>query len=302
MNEILLIITTLSLIFAITAVVIILLYKRQIYSIAKQIEFIQENDTNLEIRIGTAFSEVRELSKKINLFLNKQKKARRESERKSKEFKETITNISHDLRTPLTSVVGYIKLLKKPNISQEKRSEYLEIIDARTASLKKMLDQLFEFARIEANEFIFNVETVNVNNILCDTFSMFYDDFTKIGIEPQIAIPEEQFVISADKEALSRVFENVINNALKYGEDSVSVTLKRKGDFCEIEFKNRTDQIRETEIDQIFDRFYTSDRSRSKKTTGLGLSIAKLFVKNMGGEIWADYHNGFFLIGISFKL
>lgn len=184
----------------------------------------------------------------------------------------------------------------------KKKQEYITVIKSRITAVKKLLDQLFEYSRIEANELTINCEKVNLNNILRDTISMFYDDFIKKNSEPNIEITDKAFMIYGDYDALKRVFENIINNAIIHGDGNFFIRSFEKDNKYYIEFKNHTNNITEEDISQIFERFYTTDKSRNRKTTGLGLSIAKKLISKMGGDIRAWYKNDIFGIIINFKI
>lgn len=300
MNTILIIIVSISAIIVSIMFVYLLTYKKELKDLKKQIEFISKNDTNMELTSQLQSEEIIELIHSVNSLLKVHKSYKQNVERNNSVFKETITNISHDLRTPLTSAIGYIQLLNKEDINNEKKQEYVEIIMSRINEVKKLLDQLFEYSRIEANELKFQWEKINLNNILRDTICIFYNDFTLKNIEPDIEITDKAFMIYGDYDALKRVFENIINNAIVHGNGSFSVRAFERDNKYNIEFTNHTNNITEDEVSKIFERFYTTDKSRNRKTTGLGLSIAKKLVYKMNGDIKAWYVKEVLGIIISF--
>lgn len=273
--------------------------RSEIRSLSEQIEFISENDTNMEVTTGSKSKSVRRLSLQINTLLKHYKSAGSEIMRQNKNFRENITSISHDLRTPLTAASGYIQMLCG-DISDEKRREYVGVISQKISAVQKMLEQLFEFSRIEADELTFECERMNVNNLLRDVIILFFDRFQQKGIEPDISIPETPCYINGNADMLERTVSNIVSNALIHGGDDFSLKSEETNGVCRITFKNRTDTVSEQDISQVFERFYTTDKSRNKKTTGLGLSIAKKFVTKMGGKISASLDNGFFCITIEF--
>lgn len=276
------------------------LYKKQIYKLKEQILFIRTEDTNQRLTLQTHFKDLDDFIGDVNHLIQTHRELEIFLEKTNRNFKETITSISHDIRTPLTSAIGYIQMLKKEDIPEEKRKEYIEIIQKRILAVKKMLDQLFEFARIESGELELLEETININNILRDSVSLFYDDYIAKGEEPEIVIPEKPYQIIGDKAAIKRVFENIIYNSLIHGIGKYGIVLEQKADKIRICFSNQTNSIEVQDIDCIFERFYTTDHSRTKKTTGLGLSIAKSLVERMNGSIQAGLAADMFFIVIEF--
>lgn len=302
MNIIFIIITVMSITITSIMFLYLLTYKKELKDLKKQIEFINENDTNMELTCQLQSKEIIELISSIDNLLKVHKSYKQKAKKNSSVFKETITSISHDLRTPLTSAIGYVELLNKKDVTYEKKQEYIEVIQSRITAVKKLLDQLFEYSRIEANELTVECEKINLNNILRDTISMFYNDFIKKHIEPSIEITDKAFMIYGDYDALKRVFGNIINNAIIHGDGSFSVRSFEKDNNYYIEFTNHINSITEEDISQIFERFYTTDKSRNRKTTGLGLSIAKKLISQMGGDIRAWYKEDIFGIIINFQI
>lgn len=278
------------------------LHKKQLRDLKRQIDFIRDQDTNSRLTAGYPSRDVCALVESVNQALIRHRDMELLLRKMNRNFRETITSISHDLRTPLTSATGYLQLMQTPSLPEEKKMEYCHIVEERVQSVKKMLEQLFEFARIEANELNLTMEEVNLNNLLRDVVSMFYNDFSSRDSEPDIRIPDVPYLIQGDKDALKRVFNNIIHNSLVHGEGDfvISSRLSEIGNYC-LEFSNRTHTITEKDADQIFERFYTTDQSRTRKTTGLGLSIAKKLTEMMGGHISARLEGEVFTICIVFQ-
>lgn len=276
-------------------------YRIQIKHLKEQLNFIVENDTNKEMTTNTRDKQINDLCISINSLLIKQKSLRRSVETTNRTFKETITNISHDIRTPLTSAKGYVQMLKKDNITDGQKINFLEIVENRIVCVNNLLEQLFEYSKIEAGVFKLDIEKMDINNIARDTISLFYNDFVLKSVQPTINIPETPIWVMVDKEALRRVFENIINNALIHDAREFCMEISQSKDHTKIIFSNRTDAITEADLEHVFERFYTSDYAKTKRTTGLGLSIAKKLIMMMDGEIRAIYKNGYFGIEIDLK-
>lgn len=279
----------------------ILLYKREIKNISKKLKFIKDNDTNMKINLQVREREINEMANQLNHIINYYKVEKTSISRAQHEFKEEITNISHDLRTPLTSIAGYVQMLESQKTPEEKKGEYFNIIRGRIETLIKMLDELFEFARIESDEYLLQLEKTNVTNVLADVISQFYYDFLSKGQEPSIELPLEPIYIHADKDALTRIFQNLIKNYLNHGSGNISISVKEVEKKVQISFKNHTLDIDNAEAKRLFQRFYTADKSRTKKTTGLGLAIVKNLVTKMNGKIESYVEDSFLIIDIIFN-
>ena len=276
----------------------------EIRKISRQLKFIRDNKSNLEIPQNIPFREIDELSESINEVLQKYRKIELENERRESEFKSTITNISHDIRTPLTSLDGYFQLLSQAETEEEK-SHYSEIIGERITSLKNILEELFTYTKLQDNEFELDLEPVNITQTIFNSVFAFYEDFSNKGIEPKINICDEEIFVNGNEEALKRVFYNIIKNAKEHlgsdrGNYSVSIELAANGDRVFFKCSNSVAQTEDMEIDKVFERFYKSDKARTSNSTGLGLSIARELVQRMGGTIAAELAQGEFSVKAEF--
>lgn len=242
-------------------------------------------DTNTPIMLSSHDKLVSSLANDINVELKELQKQKHRYIQGDKELKNAITNISHDLRTPLTTICGYLSLLDKEEKS-EHIARQLSIIKNRTFALKQLVEELFRYTTIISDtENSVYTETV-INNVLEDCISSYYAMFKEKGITPNINLCEQKIVRSVDKTALLRIFNNVIDNAIKYSEGDLIISLFENG---KIVFSNHTPDLSEIQIGKLFDRFYTVNTAR--KSTGLGLSIAKALIEKMDGNISADYSN-----------
>ena len=251
-------------------------------------------DTNTPIMLSSHDKLVSSLANDINVELKELQKQKHRYIQGDKELKNAITNISHDLRTPLTTICGYLSLLDKEEKS-EHIARQLSIIKNRTFALKQLVEELFRYTTIISDtENSVYTETV-INNVLEDCISSYYAIFKEKGITPNINLCEQKIVRSVDKTALLRIFNNVIDNAIKYSEGYLTISLFENG---KIVFSNHTSDLNEIQIGKLFDRFYTVNTAR--KSTGLGLSIAKALIEKMDGNISADYSNN--VLSIIIKL
>ena len=252
------------------------------------------SDTNQLITVSSSDKHVRHLASEIARQLTELRRQRRQYINGDRELKEAVTNISHDLRTPLTAICGYLELLEVEEMTDNTK-RYLEQIANRTEALKALTEELFRYSVVSSVSNL-NYEKVNVGRVLEDTLISFYGAFEQKNITPNISLPDGVIIRSLDKSALSRIFGNIISNAVKYSDGDFSVTMTDAG---EITFSNTASELSSVDVGKLFDRFYTVDSAR--KSTGLGLSIAKLLTERMGGHISADYKGNMLSITLSFE-
>ena len=252
------------------------------------------SDTNQLITVSSSDKHVRHLASEIAKQLTELRRQRRQYINGDRELKEAVTNISHDLRTPLTAICGYLELLETEEMTDNTR-RYVEQIANRTEALKALTEELFRYSVISSVSDL-NYEKVDVGRVLEDTLISFYGAFEQKNITPNISLPDGVIIRSLDKSALSRIFGNIISNAVKYSDGDFSVIMTESG---EITFSNTASKLSSVDVGKLFDRFYTVDSAR--KSTGLGLSIAKLLTERMGGCISADYKGNMLSITLSFE-
>lgn len=273
-------------------------YEKQISHMKKELEFIEKEDTNHNMSSFCAVGKTQEVIGHFNRLLSSYKQNEKELKRENRIYRESITSISHDIRTPLTSAKGYLQMLQTDKVSDEKKTEYLKIVELRLDNLTDMLNQMFEYARIEAGEMHMEPEVFNAGNVFAETVSMFYEDFLAKKCEPEVTITEKPCKMKADRQAFIRIIENMLKNALVHGIGDYKLGLMVKDDKCVISCSNLTNSVENSDLDKIFDRFYTTDLSRSKKTTGLGLAIVKKFAVEMGGSAEAFLENERFTLEV----
>ena len=252
------------------------------------------SDTNQLITVSSSDKHVRHLASEIARQLTELRRQRRQYISGDRELKEAVTNISHDLRTPLTAICGYLELLEAEEKTVNTK-RYIEQIANRAEALKALTEELFRYSVISSVSDL-SYEKVNVGRVLEDTLISFYGAFEQKNITPNISLPDSVVVRTLDKSALSRIFGNIISNAVKYSDGDFSVTMTDTG---EITFSNTASELSSVDVGKLFDRFYTVDSAR--KSTGLGLSIAKLLTERMGGCISADYKGNMLSITLSFE-
>lgn len=251
-------------------------------------------DTNALIDISSGDKRMRSLANTINLQLRRLRKERHRFQQGDEELKSTITNISHDLRTPLTAICGYLDLLEREDLSGT-AARYTEIIKERTEILNQLTEELFRYSVLVTADGEMPKEPVAVNEILEESIAAFYASLKARGITPHIGLTDQKVVRSLNRSALSRVFSNLINNAMKYSDGDLDITLSEAG---EIIFSNTASGLDEIQVGKLFHRFYTVETAR--KSTGLGLAITRTLVEKMDGSIFAEYKNDRLSIRIYF--
>ena len=242
-----------------------------------------ETDTNTLILISSRDREMRRLAETVNEQLRLLRKQRRQYVSGDKELKEAVTNMSHDLRTPLTAIRGYLDLLERQDTS-EAVARYLGHIRNRAEALRQLTEELFRYSVILSTAGELTPENCDLRGILEESLLSYYAALTERGIEPEITMPETPVTCMVDKKAMTRIVSNLISNAIKYSDGDLTVTLTETG---ELSFENTAKGLDEVQVGRLFDRFYTVEAART--ATGLGLSIAKTLTEQMGGRIKAEY-------------
>ena len=276
-------------------------YQRQVKDICRQLAFLMKHDSNMLIHREFGLGGIGMLSDRLNDLLELRRKEKRYYQEKETLIADTYTNLSHDIRTPLTSLDGYFQLMEAcENVEEQRR--YLNIIHERIHSLNEMLEELFMFTKLKNESYRLELTSCWINRILKETVFSYYDDWVRREIQPDIQITEEQLYIDGNKQGLSRIIQNVIKNGLDHGEKKIRIVLKREQNRAVLRISNQVIASEKIDIEHVFDRFYKADAARSKTSTGLGLSIAREFVRRMNGEIGAKIEENEFIVEMSFNL
>ena len=281
--------------------IIIWKYQRQVKDICRQLAFLMKHDSNMLIHREFGLGGIGMLSDRLNDLLELRRKEKRYYQEKETLIADTYTNLSHDIRTPLTSLDGYFQLMEAcENVEEQRR--YLNIIHERIHSLNEMLEELFMFTKLKNESYRLELTSCCINRILKETVFSYYNDWVRREIQPDIQITEEQLYIDGNKQGLSRIIQNVIKNGLDHGEKKIRIVLKREQNRAVLRISNQVIASEQIDIEHVFDRFYKADAARSKTSTGLGLSIAREFVRRMNGEIGAKIEENEFIVEMSFNL
>ena len=242
-------------------------------------------DTNTLLSLPCRDRELRRLASALNQELRALRKERLRYQQGDKELKEAVVNISHDLRTPLTAISGYLQLLQGQDLPPDTR-RYLEQIGGRTQAMKRLTEELFRYSVVMSEENLAG-EPVDLRRAVEEALLSFYGALEGRRIEPQERLPETPVIRQLDPAAVNRVLGNILTNALKYSAGDLEVTLEESG---RLTFSNAAPGLDPVAAGRLFDRFYTVEAARN--STGLGLSIAKELTQRMGGSIGAELHGG----------
>ena len=265
--------------------------KKSIKEISASLEEILNLKSNNILTISSSDNDLKLLASKINKELKSLSKQRLQYENANQILKRNITNISHDIRTPLTAINGYIGMLRdNDNIKNDK---YIKIIQEKTNDLINLSNQLFIFSMSIDNDLKLNKKKYCINEILEEVLASYYDIFKEKNIVPKIEITKEKIYRNIDKNSIIRVIENILSNVIKYSEGHFKITLDKDG---KITFSNKSKALDTTTVQKIFGRYFTVENA--KKSTGIGLSIAKELIELNNGKISAKYIRGYLIIDI----
>ena len=298
MNISLLLISIISSFICIFLLLKLFLIKKSIIEIEKNFTKILESDTNNIISISSSDKDIKNLTINLNDNLIELRKQKLKYKNGDQELKKIVTNISHDLRTPLTALKGYIDLINKEKLSISQK-KYLKIIQKKSDELNELTGQLFEFSKIidtlEKNINLSKDECC-INEILEETLLSFYNIFKEKNIFPTINISNKKLYKKVNKISIVRIFENILSNVSKYSNGDFEVEMDDNGI---ITFSNKANSLDATSVQKIFDRYFSVENA--KESTGIGLSIAKQLVEMNDGEIYAEYSRERLYIKINFR-
>lgn len=293
--------TNLFCIFISLLILIIIMLILKLISIRRSADELRESfadslnsDTNVRISISTSDKKMKSLAADMDRQLKLLRKAQLDYMQGNRDLKTAVTNISHDLRTPLTAIYGYTELLRQEGLS-DASLHYLDIMENRIDALKSLTEALFDYSVILTAQSHRNKELLSLHTLLEETAAAYYGAFKNAGIEPLISMPASEVRRFTSRQALTRILANLMDNAIKYGGKDLSITLTADGSII---FRNRADKLDELTTGRMFERFFTVESG--ERSTGLGLSIAKTLTEELGGSIKADFADGFLSITLYF--
>lgn len=268
------------------AVVKIVLYKRNLRALSREFKVLILEEGNGELHLGSPSSDMEKFLEVFHSYMEKTRENQLSVKKKEQELKDEIANISHDLRTPLTSMKGYLRLLEDKDITEEERKNYLAVIERKTEQLQYLVEQLYEYTNLRDKVEALCLEKTELYGFFCNQILNYYHDFETKGIQVQLP-KEQQCEVLADKQALERIFANMIGNALKYGKDYWKIEIENTNSTVKMIFQNPANGLTEEEVSHLFERFFMQEQSRTVGGSGLGLTIAKMLMESMGGDMTA---------------
>lgn len=253
------------------------------------------SDTNVGIDLTTADRSMRALATDMDRQLKLLRRERARYLQGDRELKDAVTGISHDLRTPLTAICGYLELLERQDLAEPAR-QYLSVIAERVDALKLLTEELFRYSVVLSGDSYTQRESVSLNRAIEECAAAYYGALKAKGITPEISMPEEPVVRQLNRNALARILGNLMSNAVKYSGGDLRITLTEQG----ITIENSAPGLNEVLTGRLFDRFYTVEAAQN--SSGLGLAIARVLTEQMGGSLTARYHSGCLTLVLDFSL
>lgn len=259
--------------------------KRQLHHVTTQLNERTSEETEKIVTVALMDDDLSKLASAINRNLELQKKLRINVRRNDLQLKASIANLSHDLRTPLTSILGYLQLSRNPGCPVEKHEEYLKIADDKAHILKSMINSLYELSVLDVRETPLKTERLDLNLLLGDVLAGQYEFFQKLGIALDVHLLDHPAWITGDPVACTRIVQNLLNNALHHAKKFVRINVKEYESYVFLSVCNPAPDLKTEDINHLFERFYTADQSRSSGGSGLGLYIVKTLLEKMNGKV-----------------
>ena len=235
----------------------------------------------------------------MNDYIKNNQKMRIIQQNKEKKLRMQIESISHDLRTPLTAMLGYLSFVNKEHLEEETK-EALEVVERKGKNLQSLICNFYDLSRLEMDEYYLSMEKINISRFLKENILSSFQQLEESGLQVKINIEETDCFLMVDVNAMGRIFQNMIQNAIRYGETYFCIGVKKREDKICILFENDTYSLKEEDLSHIFERFYMNEESRTKEGTGLGLTIGKLLAEAMGGKVEARLEGTKFTIAYEF--
>lgn len=267
-------------------------FKNEVRKIVKQLQLYNNRKTNKKIDITLIDQDIEHLGVEVNRLIDLYVMENRKRVLFEKEQRQAVANMSHDLRTPLTSIIGYIQIANNENLSEVEKEELLATAFDRAKRLERLLNDFFELSVLESTDYELKLQRINLTKLLTEVLVSFYDRFQEKRLEPTIEGLENNVTIFADHSAVTRVIENLLSNTLKHADGNIMIRLEEQNGVASLMITNDALSLTEQDVQHMFDRFYMADQSRSGKSTGLGLSIVKSLMEKMNGSISSKLNDG----------
>ena len=272
--------------------------EKDIRSCARQLR----EDESARVRMAAPNRAAEDLLSAVNRLLELREADEAEHRRQEHAIRQQISNISHDLRTPLTSILGYLQLLEGDSLTVEERREYLGIVRGRAKALQSLITSFYDLSRLEGGEYPLSREKVDLYHVLSELVAEFYNDFEQSGFDMTVELAPGLPAVTADPAGVLRVFTNLIRNALEHGQKRMSILLYRQEETVVSAFSNDAAGLTREDVEHVFDRFFTADKMRTGQSTGLGLAIVKALVGQMGHRVTAALDGEMFTVQVRWRI
>ena len=253
-------------------------FRREINRISNNLKELSSGSSRQKLTVEILHKPLENLCQQINAEME----VCNDAKKHESNLRAQISNISHDLRTPLTAILGYISMAED---APKKNTAYLEIIESRAKALQSLIEQIYELSVIEDTQTELEAETIDITAALTNCLLGHYALFEKKGIEPKTNLPEKSILIVSNAQALERIFQNLLQNALKFAAHNIELSLEEKGTHCIFTISNDAENLTEADVEHLFERFYTAEKSRTDGNAGLGLYIVKLLLEKTQGSV-----------------
>lgn len=274
--------------------------RREIRSMSRQLEDLSSGRTEKKISLTLVDARLNELAAQINENMELQKQLRIDARKSEQRLKDSIAGVSHDLRTPLTAIIGYIQMLERSGLSGEQQEKAMVILKKANA-MRELVESFFELSVMESGQPELAEEPVSFTNIISEAVVDFIPRFEAAELKPDVDLGDKSLYMAGDTTALRRIVQNLLSNALKYTAGRVEVTLEESAGKIILTVANEVRPDTPPDMERLFERFYTADDSRNSGSAGLGLYIVKLLAEKMQGAVSASLENKTLSIYIVFQ-
>ena len=270
--------------------------RRSLREAAYRLRALEDTGSTARVRLAVPNSAAEELLDEVNRLLELRQADRAAYQARERALRQQIANVSHDLRTPLTSILGYLQLLEGDSLTVEERREYLGIVRGRAKALQSLITSFYDLSRLEGGEYPLSREKVDLYHVLSELVAEFYNDFEQSGFDMTVELAPGLPAVTADPAGVLRVFTNLIRNALEHGQKRMSILLYRQEETVVSAFSNDAAGLTREDVEHVFDRFFTADKMRTGRNTGLGLAIVKALAGQMDCRAEAALEGDMFAI------
>ena len=281
--------------------VYLLLIRRQHLSICRQLRFIREEESRKRLEVDFEGFGEGKMAGEINETLDDVRRQKRAMHEREKLIADAYANLSHDIRTPLTSLDGYMQLLSEAK-TQEERERYTTVTRERIDTLKELLEDLFTYTKLKNEAYEIELSPVSLRSVVSTTVLSYYETWQQAGVTPEISVSEEPLLVNGNETAVKRILHNLTKNAVLHGRNRLLVSLAKEDGEAVLTVANPVEHPEEIEIGRVFEQFYTADRMHRQASSGLGMAIAKEMTERMKGTIRATLNGDTFAVAIRIPL